>query len=96
MTRAGEVFTWKLELKPTGAPDTAFATVFSGDIDRTGATGPHQGTGAFTLDLDALHAVTSLDVAGKLGRAGHAEGADRFRYPVLELDRINKTGTERD
>jgi hypothetical protein len=66
MTRAGEVFTWKLELKPAGAPDAAFATVFSGDIDRTGATGPHQGTGAFTVDLDALHTVTALDVAGKL------------------------------
>jgi hypothetical protein len=66
MTRAGDVFTWKLELKPAGAPDTAFATVFSGDIDRTGATAPHDGAGSFTLDLDALHAVTSLDVAGKL------------------------------
>lgn len=66
MTRAGEVFTWKLELKPAGAPDTAFATVFSGNIDRTGATGPHEGAGAFTLDLDALNSVTSLDVAGKL------------------------------
>lgn len=67
MTRAGDVFTWKLELKPAGAPDSAFATVFSGDIDRTGATAPHDGKGAFTLDLDALASVTKLDVAGKLG-----------------------------
>jgi len=67
MTRAGEVFTWTLELKPAGAPDTAFATVFSGDIDRTGATGPHQGTGGFALDLDAFHSVVPAeDVAGTL------------------------------
>ena len=66
MTRAGEVFTWKLELKPAGAPDTAFVTVFSGQIDRTGATGPHQGTGNFVIDLDALHSVIALDVAGNL------------------------------
>jgi hypothetical protein len=66
MTRAGDVFTWKLELKPAGAADSAFVTVFSGNIDRTGATGPHQGSGAFTLDLDALASVTKLDVAGKL------------------------------
>jgi hypothetical protein len=64
MTRAGDVFTWMLELRPTGAAD--FVTVFSGQIDRTGATGPHQGTGDFVLDLDALHSVTGLDVAGKL------------------------------
>lgn len=66
MTRAGDVFTWKLELKPAGAPDTAFVTVFSGKIDRTGAMGPHQGTGDFEIDLDALHSVIALDVAGKL------------------------------
>jgi hypothetical protein len=66
MTRAGEVFTWLLELRPAGAADSAFVTVFSGHVDRTGAAGPHQGAGAMTLDLDALHAVAGLDVAGKV------------------------------
>jgi hypothetical protein len=64
MTRVGDVFTWKLELRPIGTAD--FVTVFSGDIDRAGATGPHQGKGAMKLDLDALHSVTGLDVAGAL------------------------------
>ncbi|HEY6005266.1 MAG TPA: hypothetical protein VIV57_20465, partial [Anaeromyxobacter sp.] len=49
---------------PAGAGN--FVTVFSGDIDRAGATGPHQGKGAMKLDLDALHSVTGLDVAGTL------------------------------
>ena len=67
MTRSGDVFTWMLELRPAGAPDTAWVTVFSGDVDRSGATGPHQGAGALALDLDALHAVVpALDVAGTL------------------------------
>jgi hypothetical protein len=67
MTRAGEVFTWKLELRVVGASDAAWAIVFSGQIDRSGATGAHQGTGAFVLDLDALHAVLpTRDVAGEL------------------------------
>ncbi len=55
ITRAGDVFTWLLELEPSGG--TTFVTVFSGEIDRTGATGPHQGKGTFRLDLTALHSV---------------------------------------
>lgn len=47
-------FTWLLELAP---PQGAFVSVFWGDIDRTGATGPHQGKGTMTLDLTALHGV---------------------------------------
>lgn len=51
---ATDRFTWLLELSPKNG---SFATVFSGDIDRTGATGPHQGKGSLKLDLDALHGV---------------------------------------
>lgn len=62
---APQQFSWKLELRKTG--DTAWTTVFSGNIDRTGATAPQQGKGELTLDLDALHAVLPAeDVAGKL------------------------------
>ncbi len=60
MTKAGEVYTWTLALGPVGGQLT---TVFSGDIDRTGATGPHQGTGSLTLDLDALASVLPLEPA---------------------------------
>ncbi len=67
MTRTGDVFAWTLELRPAGAPDDAWVTVFSGDIDRTGATRPHDGKGELALDLDALHSVEpALDVGGKL------------------------------
>lgn len=56
VTRTGDAtFAWKLELTPTGA--TSSTTVFTGSIDRTGATRPHQGSGEMTLDLTALHAV---------------------------------------
>jgi hypothetical protein len=60
----GQVFTWTLELMKVG--DAAFTTVFSGTIDRTNATGPHQGVGDATLDLGKLASVTGQDVAGVL------------------------------
>ncbi len=67
MTRSGEVYTWSLDLRPAGGTEAQWATVFSGSIDRTGATGPHQGTGSFTVDLDALHQVIPTETAaGKL------------------------------
>jgi hypothetical protein len=67
MTRAGEVYTWTLDLRPAGGTDAQWATVFSGHIDRTGATGPEQGTGAFTVDLDALHQVVPAETSqGKI------------------------------
>ncbi len=64
ISRTGEVFSWTLEMKKQG--DTAFVTVFSGDIDRTDAQGPHQGKGGMTLDLTKLAGVTGQDVAGVL------------------------------
>jgi hypothetical protein len=78
MTRAGDVFTWTLELRPAGGSDTSWVAVFSGDVDRTGATGPHQGKGEFTLDLDALASVTALDVAGKLQATFDLSAAKRL------------------
>jgi hypothetical protein len=68
MTRDGEMFTWSLQFRPSGGTDAEWATAFSGHVDRTGATGPHQGTGAFTVDLDALHQVVPAETAaGKIG-----------------------------
>lgn len=58
MTRTGDVFTWLLELAPPGG---AYVQVFWGDIDRTGAALPHQGTGTVTLDLTALRSVFPLE-----------------------------------
>jgi len=58
MTRAGDVFTWLLEMAPPGG---AFVEVFWGEIDRTGATGPRQGKGTLTLDLTALHSVIPME-----------------------------------
>jgi hypothetical protein len=67
MTRDGEVYTWSLDLRSAGATDAQWATVFSGHIDRAGATGPRQGTGAFTVDLDALHQAIPTETAqGKI------------------------------
>ncbi len=67
MTRSGDVYTWSLDLRPAGGTDAQWATVFSGNVDRTGATGPHQGSGAFTVDLDALHQVIPTETsAGKI------------------------------
>ena len=67
MTRSGDVYTWTLELRPAGGTDAQWATVSSGHVDRTGATGPNQGTGAFTVDLDALHqAIPAETSQGKI------------------------------
>ncbi len=53
-------FSWLLELAP---PAGVFVPVFWGDIDRAGATGPHQGRGTMTLDLTALHGVDPMEKA---------------------------------
>jgi hypothetical protein len=67
MTRSGDIFGWLLELRPAGAGDDAWVTVFSGNIDRAGAAARHEGKGALALDLDALHSVVpDLDVAGTI------------------------------
>jgi hypothetical protein len=56
-----QTYTWKLELRQGATGD--FTTVFSGQVDRTGVTGPHQGTGTLTLDLTALKAVVPAEPA---------------------------------
>ncbi len=61
MTKTGEVYAWTLALGPQGSTD--LTPVFTGQIDRTGATGPHQGVGSLTLDLDALATVVPLEPA---------------------------------
>ncbi len=59
------VFDWKLELKSAAVTD--WTTVFSGHVDRTSATGKHEGVGSATLDLTALHTVLPDEpVAGKV------------------------------
>ncbi len=63
MNRNGEVYTWQLDLRPAGGSDAQWAKVFWGDIDRTGAAGPHQGSGAFTVDLDAFHQAIPAETA---------------------------------
>ena len=54
-------YTWSLDLRQgsTGS----FTTVFSGEIDRTTASGPHQGKGDMTLDLTALQSVIPTEPA---------------------------------
>ncbi len=58
---ADMVFSWTLELRQGTTGD--FTTVFSGQIDRTGAADVHQGKGNLTLDLTALHAVIPAEPA---------------------------------
>ncbi len=66
-----KVYDFKLELAP--ASTTAWTTVFSGEVDRTGATAAHQGKGSATLDLTALHQVLPSEPAsGKLSIAFEA------------------------
>jgi hypothetical protein len=48
-------YSWTLELRQGTTGN--FTTVFSGQIDRTGATDVHQGKGNLILDLTALHTV---------------------------------------
>ncbi len=61
ISRAGEVFSWTMEMKSSAHPD--YLAVFTGSIDRTGATGPHQGSGAMDLDLTALKTVIPMEPA---------------------------------
>ncbi len=65
MTRTGELYTWKLELRSPAVSD--WVVVFTGSVDRSGAAGPHQGTGEMTLDLTALKTVVPAEpVSGLL------------------------------
>ena len=69
-------FTWLLELAPPGG---AFVSVFWGDIDRSGATGPHQGKGTMTLDLTALHGVVPTEAAvGTVAASFETTGTSRW------------------
>jgi len=68
-------FSWLLELAP---PAGVFVPVFWGDIDRAGATGPHQGKGTMTLDLTALHGVVPMEKAvGTVAASFETTGASR-------------------
>jgi len=61
ISRNGEVFGWTMEMKSPAHP--SYLTVFTGSIDRTGATGPHQGSGQMDLDLTALKTVIPVERA---------------------------------
>jgi hypothetical protein len=50
---APDVYTWELDVGPVGT--TPLPVAMTGQIDRTGATGPHQGKGSFHIDFAALH-----------------------------------------
>jgi len=63
VTKLGETaYDWKLELRSPAVAD--WTTVFYGGVDRTGATGRHQGIGNATLDLTALHQVLPGEAVG--------------------------------
>ena len=72
----GEVFGWVLEMGPAGR---ALARVLWGEIDRTGASGPHQGRGALHADFAALHAAMPAEPvsAGTLDVAFDTQAASR-------------------
>jgi hypothetical protein len=81
MTHPSEaVYTWNLELRPVGAE--AWTSVFRGQIDRAGATGPHQGIGEMTIDLAALKAVFPVLPVDGLVEAGFDLGADHRKLVV--------------
>ena len=48
------VYSWELDIGPVGT--TPLPVAFTGQIDRTGAAGPHQGTGTLHVDFANLHA----------------------------------------
>jgi hypothetical protein len=87
ITREGDAaFSWKLELEDTTAASPQFATVFTGSIDRTGATAPHQGTGELTLDLTALHGVLPAEkVQGRITAAFASSARPRTASRKLEV-----------
>jgi hypothetical protein len=49
-----DVYSWELDIGPVGT--TPLPVAMTGQIDRTGATGPHQGKGTFHIDFAKLHA----------------------------------------
>jgi hypothetical protein len=77
-------FTWLLEVAPKNG---SFVTVFSGDIDRTQASGPHQGKGSLKLDLDALHSVLPQEHAVGVIQAGF-DVKTGSRYIVVDAAKV--------
>jgi len=75
-----QVFQWLLQARSAVHPD--WATIFSGQIDRSGAKGPHQGAGTATLDLDALKAVDPLERASGVVVASFESFADHRKLVV--------------
>jgi len=49
-----DVYSWELDIGPVGTSPLPVA--MTGQIDRNGATGPHQGKGNFHIDFAKLHA----------------------------------------
>ncbi len=54
-------YAWTLELRPVGEKE--FLTVLSGEIDRTGASGAHEGKGSLDIDFARLHQAYPADPA---------------------------------
>jgi len=77
-------FSWLLEMRQAGA--SAWVTVMTGRIDRTGAQGPHQGAGAATLDLTALRSVIPGEPASGTIALSFESFADRRKIAVHALD----------
>jgi len=77
VSAAGEVYTWTLELAPEGS--TTFTTVFNGNIDRTGAAGPHQGKGELTLDFDSYAKVITTE---------RARGVIQVQFDITATSRL--------
>jgi hypothetical protein len=73
---ATNVYDWTLEI---GTAGQTLTKVLWGDIDRTGASGPHQGKGSLHADFAALHAVVPLEPvsSGTLDLAFDSQAASR-------------------
>jgi hypothetical protein len=86
------VFTWKLEMEAVGS-SSGFVTIFQGQIDRTGATGPHQGSGNVSLDLTALHSLVPTEhVQGQIAASFDSTGTSR----KIEVTATNVTWDVQD
>jgi hypothetical protein len=54
-----DVYSWELDIGPVGT--TPLPVAITGQIDRAGATGPHQGKGTLHIDFAKLHAGFSAE-----------------------------------
>jgi hypothetical protein len=75
--RGNNVYDWMLEIGPAGQTLTK---VLWGDIDRTGASGPHLGHGSLHADFGALHSVVPQEPvsAGTLDVKFDSQAASRM------------------